>query len=264
MVLKNVPAATKARMTQLAWFGGVALFFITLIFPIQFDRQWITIGWALEGAALLWLFHRVPHPGLRLAGAGLLVAAFVRLALNSAVLDYHPRSATAILNWYLYAYGIVTICLFAGAWLLAPPRQRILGVNAPPILTGLGSVLAFLLVNIEIADYFSEPGSTLTFQFSGSFARDMTYSIAWALFALVLLVIGIARRARAPRYAGLGLLGVTILKLFFHDLARLDQLYRIGAFVAVAAIAMLASFAYQRFYAAGVIESPATPQQPGS
>ena len=50
-------------MTQLAWFGGVALFFITLIFPIQFDRQWITIGWALEGAALLWLFHRVPHRG---------------------------------------------------------------------------------------------------------------------------------------------------------------------------------------------------------
>ena len=57
---------------------------------------------------------------------------------------------------------------------------------------------------------------------------------------------------------------MTILKLFFHDLARLDQLYRIGAFVAVAAIAMLASFAYQRFYAARVKEPPEAPQQPGS
>ena len=264
MVLKNVPTATKARMTQLAWFGGVALFFVTLIFPIQFERQWITIGWAMEGAALLWLFHRVPHAGLRLAGAGLLVAAFARLAFNPAVLDYHQRSATAIFNWYLYAYGIVTVCLFAGAWLLAPPRHQIQRVNAPPILIGLGTVLAFLLVNIEIADYFSEPGSTLTFQFSGSFARDMTYSIAWSVFALVLLVSGIAWRIRAPRYAGLGLLSVTILKLFFHDLASLDQLYRIGAFVAVAAIAMLASFAYQRFYAASVKGSPEAPQQPGS
>ena len=256
LVLKKIPAAGKARLTQLAWFGGVALFFITLIFPIQFERQWITIGWAMEGAALLWLFHRVPHAGLRLAGAGLLVAAFARLALNPAVFGYHPRSDTAIFNWYLYAYGIVTVCLFVGARLLAPPRQQVVNVNAPPILTGLGTVLAFLLVNIEIADYFSSPGSTLTFQFSGDFARDMTYSIAWALFALVLLVVGIARRVRTPRYAGLGLLGVTILKLFFHDLARLDQLYRIGAFVAVAAIAMLASFAYQRFYAAGAKESP--------
>ena len=258
VVLKLIPATTKARMTQLAWFGGVALFFITLIFPIQFERQWITIGWALEGAALLWLFHRVPHPGLRLAGAGLLAAAFVRLALNPAVLSYHSHSATVIFNWYLYAYGIVIVCLFVGGRLLASPRHEILGVNAPPILISLGTVLAFLLVNIEIADYFSEPGSTLTFQFSGNFARDMTYSIAWSMFALVLLVVGIARRARAPRYAGLALLGVTILKLFFHDLARLDQLYRIGAFVAVAVIAMLASFAYQRFYAASLRESGET------
>jgi len=254
-VLNATPAANPARMTQLAWFGGVALFFITLIFPIQFDRQWITIGWALEGAALLWLFHRVPHPGLRLVGAGLLVTAFIRLALNPAVLGYHARSATPILNWYLYAYGIVTVCLFAGARLLAPPRNQILKINAPPVLAALGTVLAFLLLNIEIADYFSPPGSTLTFQFSGDFARDMTYSIAWALFALVLLVIGILRKIPAARYSAIGLLSVTLLKLFFHDLARLNQLYRIGAFFGVAVIAMLASFAYQKFFSATARET---------
>ncbi len=249
VVLKKIPE-NPARMTQLAWFGGVALFFITLIFPIQFDRQWITIGWALEGAALLWLSHRVPHPGLRLVGTGLLVAAFVRLALNPAVLEYHARSATPILNWYLYAYGIVTVCLFAGARLLAPPRNLILQSNAPPILAGLGTVLAFLLLNIEIADYFSAPGSTLTFQFSGNFARDMTYSIAWALFALALLVAGILRKTPAARYSAIGLLSVTLLKLFLHDLARIGQLYRVGALIGVAVIAMLASFAYQRFFSA--------------
>jgi hypothetical protein len=252
VVLKKVPAASPARMTQLAWFGGVALFFITLIFPIQFDRQWITIGWALEGAALLWLFHRVPHPGLRLVGTGLLVAAFVRLVFNPAILEYHARSATPILNWYLYAYGIVTVCLFGGARLLAPPRNLILQSNAPPILAGLGTVLAFLLLNIEIADFFSAPGSTLTFQFSGNFARDMTYSIAWALFALVLLVAGILRKTPAARYSAIGLLSVTLLKLFLHDLARIGQLYRVGALIGVAVIAMLASFAYQRFFSAGL------------
>jgi len=254
VVLKKIPESP-ARLTQLAWFGGVALFFITLIFPIQFDRQWITIGWALEGAALLWLFHRVPHPGLRLVGAGLLVAAFVRLAFNPAVLEYHARSTTPILNWYLYAYGIVTVCLFVGARLLAPPRNLILHSNTPPILAGLGTVLAFLLLNIEIADFFSAPGSTLTSIFSTNlpsdliFKRDMTYSIAWALFALVLLVVGIARKISASRYAAIGLLCVTLVKLFFRDLAHLEQLYRIGAFIGVAVIAMLASFAYQRFYA---------------
>ena len=251
VLLKRTPPASSARNAQLALFGGAALFFITLIFPIQFDRQWITVGWALEGAALCWLFHRVPHPGLRLAGIALLIAVFARLALNPAVLSYHPRAAFPIFNWYLYTYGIATVCLFAAARLLAPPRHLVLGSNAPPLLYAFGTVLAFLLVNIEIADYFSTPGAAaLTFEFSGNFARDMSYSIAWALFALLLLIIGMRKRAAAVRYASLGLLGATVVKLFFHDLSQLDQLYRIGAFVVVAIIAILASFLYQRFLAA--------------
>ncbi len=254
VVLKKIPAETAARMNQLAFFGGVALFFITLIFPIQFDRQWITLGWALEGAALLWLFHRVPHPGLRLVGVGLLVTAFVRLALNPEVLKYHERSATPIFNWFLYSYGVVTVCLFVGAKLLAPPRNLVLKSNVPPILAGLGTVLAFLLMNIEIADFFTPAGSLVRFEFGGVLAREMTYTICWALFALVLIVIGIVRKIPAARYAALGLLTVTLIKLFFHDLAHLSQLYLVGAFIGVAVIAMLASFAYQRFFTASAKE----------
>jgi Predicted membrane protein (DUF2339) len=248
VLLKRTPAGSPARNAQLALFGGAALFFITFIFPIQFDRQWITLGWALEGVALCWLCQRVPHPGLRLVGAALLAIAFMRLALNPAVLSYHTRSVTPIFNWYFYTYGIVTVCLFAAARLLAPPRNLVLGRNARPLFYALGTILAFLLLNIEIADYFSRPGmAALTFRFSGNFARDMTYSIAWAAFALVLLIIGIRKTAKPVRYASLGLLGVTILKLFLHDLSQLDQLYRIAAFVVVAIIAIFASFLYQRF-----------------
>ena len=255
VVLKTIPAETKARLTQLAFFGGVGLFFITLIFPIQFDKQWLTIGWALEGAALLWFFHRVPHDGLRLTGFGLLVAAFVRLALNFEVLSYHVRSATPIFNWYLYTYGLVTLCLFAGARLLAPPRNLILQSNAPAILCTLGTVLAFLLMNIEIADAFTPTGANVTFRFVGNLSNDMllkrhmTYSIAWGLFALTLLAVGIVKKIPASRYAAIALLSVTVLKLFFYDLANLNQLYRIGALIGVAVIATVASLAYQRFFA---------------
>ncbi|MFA5264866.1 MAG: DUF2339 domain-containing protein [Opitutaceae bacterium] len=248
LVLRASVASERARLNQLAWFGGIALLFITLIFPIQFERQWLTLGWALEGAALLWLFHRVPHPGLRATGAVLLVTAFARLALNPAVLHYHVRSTTPVLNWYFYSYGLVIACLFVGARLVAPPRERVLGVNTPPLLNSLGTILAFLLLNIEIADFFSEPGAAvLTFEFSGNFGRDMTCTIAWALFALALLLVCIARQLRSGRYAALALLGVALLKLFFHDLARLEALYRVGALFAVAVIAIVASFAYQRF-----------------
>ncbi len=260
-LLKTLPADAPHRLAQLAWSGGVALFFITLIFPVQFDKQWITLAWALEGAGLCWLFHRVPHPGLRLVGLGLLLTAFARLALNPAVLSYHARAGTPVMNWYLYAYATVAVSLFAAARLLAPPRHVVYGTNVPPVLQTLGTVLTFLLVNIEIADYFST-GAALTFEFSGSFARDMTYTIAWALFAFLLLLVGIQRRARLVRYGGLGLLGVALLKLFLHDLANLNQLYRIGAFATVAVIAIGASFLYQRFLASSVGgDEPAAPDE---
>jgi uncharacterized membrane protein len=254
-LLRLTPKDSPARNAQLALFGGAALFFITLIFPIQFDRQWITLGWALEGAALCWLFHRVPHPGLRIAGIALLLISFARLVFNPAVLEYHPRAATPIFNWYLYTYGIVSICLFVAAKLLAPPRNLVLNKNAPPLLNSLGTILAFVLLNIEIADYFTKSGAyELTFHFSGNFARDMSYSIAWALFALLLLIAGIRKRNKAARCASLALLGFVLLKLFFHDLSQLQQLYRIAALIIVAIVAILASFLYQRFL--GQTEKP--------
>lgn len=245
-LLRHVPAESPRRNDLLALFGGATLFFVTLIFPIQFERQWITIGWALEGMALLWLFHRVPHPGLKWVGLGLLAIAFVRLALNPEVLTYYPRSGRAIFNWYLYTYGVTTACLLAGARLLAPPHERLGGVHVQALLYGLGTVLAFLLLNIEIADYFSS-GRTLIFQFSGNLARDMTYSLAWACFAFGLFVLGIRKKTVPPRWAGLGLLTVTLLKLFLHDLWRLGGLYRVGSLIGLAVVLILVSFIYQRF-----------------
>lgn len=264
-VVRRFLADEGPRSALLAWFGGSALFFITLIFPVQFDKQWITIGWGLEGVALLWLYHRVPHPGLKATGSVLLTVAFVRLALNPTVLHYHTRASgeAAILNWFLYAYGIVAICLMAGARLLAPPRNMVFGRNAPPVFYTFGTVLTFLLLNIEIADYFST-GPVLTFDFSGDFARDMTYSIAWAMFSLGMLTVGVTKRLRPVRYASLALLGVTALKLFFHDLARLEALYRVGALLGVAVISILASALYQRFFAKAAGNQTPGEQPPAS
>lgn len=254
-ILKGETMSKEKRLNQLAWFGGIALLFLTWILPIQLDRQWLTVAFALEGIALLRLFHRVPHPGLRATGVVLLCIAFIRLALNPAVLSYYPRGTQALLNWYLYAYGISIVALFIAArWVVIPARSdqpeqsRVFGINGVALFNTLGVILSFLLLNIEIAHYFAVPGSyALTFQFSGSFARDMTYTIGWALFAFGLLVVGIWKRARAARFAAIALLSVALLKLFLNDLARLEALYRVAAFVVVAIIAILASFAYQRF-----------------
>lgn len=257
-VVRSIPSESPSRHTLLALFGGVSLFFITFIFPIQLERQWLTIGWAVEAVALLALFHTVPHPGLRNVGVGLLAVCFARLALNPWVITEYARTGTPIWNWYLYTYGIVAAAMMFGARLLAPPRNKIDALNIPPILYGFGAILAFLLLNIEIADAFSAPGAQLTFNFSGSFAQDMAYSLAWAVFAFILLAIGFKLNNAPTRYAGMGLLIFTLLKLFLHDLWRLGGLYRIGSLVGLAIVLILVSFIYQRFLSDGAVKKSAS------
>ena len=253
-LVKRQQLALASADSRLATQGASALFFVSLIFPVQFEREWITLGWAIEGVALLLLFRWIPNRVLRAIALIVLGAAFARLALNPAVLEYHPHSRVHIWNWYLYAYGIAAFCFFLSARLFGEPRERTYERSAPGFLYSLGTILCFFLLNIEIADYFSI-GPTLTFSFEGNFARDMTYTIAWAVFAFVLLIVGMARNVRPVRLAAIALLTIAFAKLFLHDLDRLSQLYRIGAFITVAIIAIVASFVYQRFLSPGTKKS---------
>ena len=106
----------KRALGRLALVAGAALAFVTLAIPLQLDNEWITIAWALEAAALAWLYIKVPHRGLLWASAGLAVVVFVRLSLNQAVLSYHPHSATPVLNWYLYTYLAAAAALLLAAY----------------------------------------------------------------------------------------------------------------------------------------------------
>ena len=238
-------------MSRLALVAGAALAFVTVAIPLQLDKQWITIGWALEGAALVWLFRRIPHRGLLYWAGALLGAAFVRLVFNRAVFSYHPPSSTPVLNWYLYTYAVAAAAFFVAARLLPAAAKRFRGA-----LNAGATVLLFLLLNIEIADFFSR-GSVLTFNFfNASLAQDLTYTIGWAMFAIALLVAGIVLPARSARIAAIALLSVTILKCFLHDLARLGGLYRVGSLLGLALSLVLVGVLLQKFVR---IERPDAP-----
>ena len=244
---KQLPQEDPSRLSILAWLGGCGLLFITLIFPIQFEHEWLTLAWCLEGTALLWLFRRLPARGLLNTGLALLAIGFARLCINPAVLGYHPHAAYPLLNWYSYTYGIAIVCLWLGARLM-PAHTTVRGTRVRPLYYAMTGITTFVLLNIQIADFFTEPGQpVLRFVFGQNLASDMTYTIAWAIFALLLMIVGIRQRNQPTRYAGIGLMAVTLLKLFLYDMASLTQLYRVGAFVGIAAIAMLTSLIYQKF-----------------
>jgi uncharacterized membrane protein len=256
---RRVWAADDPRRTAgLAWFAAVALSFATVAIPLQLAREWITIGWALEGFAVVVLWTRLDHPGLKYFGLALLGAATIRLVANPAVLGYYPRPAWRIVNWLLYTYLVPAAALLGASRVLerhelerARPWERstLYGRGWPvgALAAGLaGLTLVFVWINLAIADWFAT-GETLVVSFERLPARDLTMSIAWAVYALVLLGIGMAQRSIALRWVSLGLLLVTIAKVFLYDLGELRDLYRVASLLGLAISLMLVSVAYQRF-----------------
>jgi uncharacterized membrane protein len=260
LLLRRLLAIEPARRRdtgRLALVAGTALAFVTVAIPLQLEKQWITIGWALEGAALAWLYRRIRHRGLLWTSAGLLGAAFVRLAMNPEVLRYAERSAVPVFNWYLYTYLACATALLVAGWLLLREDDRLVAglPRASTAAFAAAGVLLFLLLNIEIADFYAE-GPTFDLRFGARLDQDLTYTIGWLLFGLGLLAVGILTHSRGARLTALALVAVTACKGFLYDLARLGGLYRVASFVGLAVTLALVSVALQRFVLRSRREEP--------
>lgn len=246
-LLKIEPAGAR-QLGRLALVAGAALAFVTVAIPLQLEKEWITIGWALEAAALAWLYGKIPHRGLLYFSGALFAAVFVRLSLNPSIFVYQPRSGIRIWNWYLYTYLAAAASMILGSRFLSRTKDALAGgaLRLSRLLPPGAVVLLFLLLNIEIADFFST-GKTIAFRFSATLAQDLTYTLGWAAFAVSLLAAGILLGSQAARVASLALLVVTIFKCFFHDLARLGGLYRVASFVGLAVCLALVALVLQKF-----------------
>ncbi|HEY0159255.1 MAG TPA: DUF2339 domain-containing protein [Thermoanaerobaculia bacterium] len=205
---------------RLALVGAAVLAFLTIAVPVQLeDRVGTIIGWSIMAAALAWLFTRVPHPGLAAWSGGL-----GTIVLGMLFLDVR-------FDGFRVTYALCAAAMFLAAW-LAPPLRN--------LAAAIGTIELFLLLNVSIGDYYS--GAT-----ASSLARDLTYTIGWALFAIAMLVAGIALGTRGARVAALGLLLVTVLKCFLHDLAQLGGLYRVGSLFGLAVSLVLVGLMLQKF-----------------
>jgi hypothetical protein len=239
--------AGQRDLGRLALVAGAALAFVTVAIPLQLENQWITIGWALEGLALAWLYRRIPHRGLLYFATGLLGTVFARLALNPEVLLYEPRGTMRIFNWYLYAYLTCAVAMLLAGWLLSRTDDRLPGgIKLSSLLPAAGTILLFYLLNIEIADFYAT-GPTIMFRFGVTVAQDLTYTIGWLVFGMGLLAAGIYLVNRSARIAAVAMIAVTTFKCFLYDLSSLEGLARVGSFVGLAISLALVSLALQRF-----------------
>ncbi len=245
---------SRTRRVAFIWATVVAMGFLTVAIPLQLDKQWITIGWALQAAALLVLWRKVDHPGVKYFALALNAVVFIRLVLNPYVLGYYPPSGFPLVNWISYTYLIPIVTMVFGYSVLAPievARRRSFESFLPKVSLGNALVAAaivagFIFINLTIFDAFSV-GRELTVTFERLPARDLILSLSWALYGISLLAIGMWKDSSALRWTSLALIVLTVGKVFLYDLGNLTDLYRVASLVGLAVSLFIISIAYQRF-----------------
>jgi uncharacterized membrane protein len=145
---------------------------------------------------------------------------------------------TPVLNaGFLCGLGTVAAALAAGALSPRVPG-RVLQVGALAFLFAIGTA--------EIASWGAwSPLGGGTRQ-DAVFRAQVAASVAWAVYAAALLGLGFLRERADLRWTAIVLFGVTLVKVFLHDMARLDVVYRVFTFLVLGLLLVVASRLYQR------------------
>ena len=77
--------------------------------------------------------------------------------------------------------------------------------------------------------------------------RDVAISVAWGLYGILLLGLGMARGRTGLRWLSLTVLILALFKAFLYDLDHLEGLYRVASLLGLALLLLAVSLLYQRF-----------------
>jgi uncharacterized membrane protein len=77
-------------------------------------------------------------------------------------------------------------------------------------------------------------------------AEDYTYSAVWLAFGVVLLLAGIVLKSQPARLASAAVVLLTIAKVFLHDLAGVQGIFRALSFIGLGLVLMGIGWLYQR------------------
>jgi uncharacterized membrane protein len=244
----NASAAATLHFLHLA----LAIGFITIAIPIRLNAHWITIGWFVEAAVLLWVAEWVKSDFLN-------VFAIAALALGVARLLFIDNfySERVLLNSRMAVHVVALGVLALVAWYGAH-RNDDSGRRAAASAIIALNLLALVALSREVADYYSrallaasrQPGVWIGGEWSSTrniaIARDFTFSALWMGYGAVLMIVGFWRRSAFIRWQALVLIAATTIKVFVYDVSQLDRGYRILSFIVLGVLLLAISFGYQR------------------
>lgn len=238
------------NILQVLVVGAGALLFIYLHLELNRTFGFVMDALRLSVLTLLWLalatilLRTSQRTGslLVLRGAAIVVAVvlfklFVFDLRSWGVSSLRYNGTYSFFDGGVRLLDFGTVILFLGVshrFLINGSDQRRFG----SIMGAAGALLLFIYSSLELNTFLAEfvPGM-----------RAGGITLLWTSFALSMVLTGLRRNAKIIRYVGLCLFGVVAWKVFFVDLASLDQIYRIVAFIVMGVLVLAGSYLYLRY-----------------
>ncbi|HQF87109.1 MAG TPA: DUF2339 domain-containing protein [Acidobacteriota bacterium] len=227
-----------------------AMLFLFITVPIIFSDHWITVFWAAQAVALVWMGLRLARPSLQLAGAGVLTLAGGKLLLwdylDNFDLDlgslYFPAGymSCAADRWLSAAVviGLTIVFYRLVKYYLPRPEHQVLRSTLATLAAIGWSGLLFCLLNLEVSAFFYDYLPT------GRFAA---VSVLWSLYSVMLMLLGFRWNRPSLRRLSLALFSLTILKVLIWDMAEVKTPYRIISCFVLGLLLVGVSYLYHRY-----------------
>jgi uncharacterized membrane protein len=174
--------------------------------------------------------------------AGVIIGQF--LVLNP-LFSYESIGDYPVFNVLLVAY-LAPAVLIGLIGYAAPPVAQLPQLRI--ILFALALILILTWVTLETKRAFQGPVLDL---WAKSDAEYYAYSVVWLVSSLVLLGVGLWRKAPWLRHGALAILILTVCKVFLSDMAALGGLYRVASFLGLGLFLVGIGYVYQRYVFTG-------------
>jgi len=252
---------------------AIAIAFITIAIPLKLDGHWITMGWLIESAVLLWIGVQMKNAFLRYLATSALVLGLVRLLFLDEYTIFtpvfNPRFAT-----YLVAIAILGGIIYFGS---RPGPEIGQGKRVFVYFAVIAlNILALIATTREAYDYYHRQSQQLVEEYSAEHTsvekyesqsrtlelrENFSYSAIWLAYGALLMMIGFSKKSGFIRWQALILMGFTVCKIFLYDTKELEGPLRVLSFVALAAVLLGVSFAYLKLAARSGQDSTGEPKR---
>lgn len=213
-----------------------AMTYLTLAIPIQFTGYRITMAWAVEAAALTWIGARLKQEKMHWGAMAVFILVGVRLLAIDAWMLPNPATYALLWNGRFLTFFISAVALWAAAY-WGRDRETAL------VYYVAGHVV--MLAGLTLEDLAWAARNSIPADFEN--VQSLSLSIVWALYAVLLIGLGVGLRFVLNRVLGLLLIGLVVLKLYLWDVWELARIFRILAFVALGVLLLATSYLYSRY-----------------